>query len=56
MQQMIVSHDDKYAPLITVKDIFLDNHNWDVFCYQNRDIIREVERYRSGEDALLQGW
>jgi len=44
MQQMIVSYDDKCAPLITVKDIFLDNHNWDVYCYRNRGSIREVER------------
>jgi len=44
MQQLIVSQDNKYAPEITVKDIFLDNHNWDVYWYQNRDSIREVER------------
>jgi len=44
MQQLIVSQDNKYVPLITVKDIFLDNHNWDVYCHQNRGSIREVER------------
>jgi len=44
MQQLIISHDDKGTPLFTVKDIFLDNHNWDVYCYRNRDIIRDVER------------
>src|SRR4030042_1531536 len=45
MQQLIVSQDNKYVPLFTVKDIFLDNHNWDVYCHQNRGNIREVERF-----------
>jgi hypothetical protein len=44
MQQLIVSNDDKCNPQITVKDIFLDNHNWDVYCYLNRDSIRDIER------------
>ena len=44
MQQLIVSHDNKFTPEITVKNIFLDNHNWDVYWHQNRNTIREIER------------
>jgi hypothetical protein len=44
MQQLIVSQGNKFTPEITVKDIFLDNHNWDVYWYQNRNNIREIER------------
>jgi len=44
MQQLIVSQDNKCNPLFTVKDIFLDDHNWDVYWYRNRGVVREVER------------
>ena len=43
MQQLIVSEDNKCNPQITVRDIFLDNHNWDVHSHLNRDSIRDVE-------------
>jgi len=30
-------------PQFSVKDIFLDNHNWDVYKRQHKDDLRQVE-------------
>ena len=43
MQKEIVSHDVKCNPCFSVKDIFLDDHNWDVYRHQHRDDFRQVE-------------
>ncbi len=39
----MVVHYFKSTVYFTVRDIFLDNHNWDVFRFQHRAVIRQVE-------------
>ena len=43
MQTEMVSQCFKSTPRFSVKDIFLDNHNWDVYRYQHKDELRQVE-------------
>ena len=43
MQKGMVSQCFKSNPQFTVKDIFLDNYNWDVYKHQHRDELRQVE-------------
>jgi len=43
MQDGMVVQDFKSTVDFTVRDIFLDNHNWDVFRFQHREVIRQVE-------------
>jgi hypothetical protein len=43
MQDGMVVQDFKSTVDFTVRDIFLDNHNWDVFRFQHRAVIRQVE-------------
>jgi hypothetical protein len=43
VQKEIVSHDDKCTPRFSVRDIFLDNRNWDVYSYQQGGKLCEVE-------------
>jgi len=39
----MVSQCFKSSPQFTVKDIFLDNHNWDIYRFQHKDDLRQVE-------------
>jgi len=39
----MVSQCFKSNPKFSVKDIFLDNHNWDVYEHQYKDDLRQVE-------------
>ena len=43
MQKGIVSQCFKSNHQFSVKDIFLDNHNWDVYKHQHKDELRQVE-------------
>lgn len=43
MQEVIPFQGIKTGSTITVRMIFEDNHNWDVYHYHNREKIREVE-------------
>jgi len=43
MQTGMGSQSFKSTPQFTVKDIFLDDHNWDVYRYQHKDELRQVE-------------
>jgi len=43
MQNGMCTQSFKSNPQFTVKDIFLDNHNWDVYENQHRDELRQVE-------------
>jgi len=43
MQKGMVSQCFKSNPQFTVKDIFLDNHNWDIYRHQHKDELRQVE-------------
>jgi hypothetical protein len=43
MQKGMVSPCFKSSPQFTVKDIFLDNHNWDVYRFQHKNELRQVE-------------
>jgi len=43
MQNGMCTQSFKSNPQFTVKDIFLDNHNWDVYEHQHRDELRQVE-------------
>ena len=43
MQKEIVSHDVKCNPCFSVKDIFLDDHNWDVYKFTHKSELRQVE-------------
>jgi len=43
MQKGMVSQCFKSNPKFSVKDIFLDNHNWDVYEHQYKDDLRQVE-------------
>jgi hypothetical protein len=48
MQDGMVVQDFKSTPQFSVRDIFLDNHNWDVYRFQHRVSIRRVEIYEMG--------
>lgn len=43
MQKGMISQGFKSTPQFSVKDIFLDNHNWDVYKHRHRDELRKVE-------------
>lgn len=43
MHGLIELSSNKFTPKLTVKDIFLDNHNWDRVQFLHSDIIRAVE-------------
>ena len=43
MQNGMCTQSFKSNPQFTVKDIFLDNHNWDVYEHRHREELRQVE-------------